>query len=195
MAKLKPRFGLGTGTASPVHGYAGERLWRRRTLWLVLLAVGLAWASEAPAQNRPLRSETVSGYAVALDGQTLQIDWQRVFRLWGIEAPDMRTWPWGAYARTALSALIGPGPVACRVVAGRVVAEGHGYRKFAICSNDTLHDIGAAALVVGYAVASRGDFYVDYEPEPNIQLTYDLREGFARSLRRGLWRDWPGFGK
>ena len=190
MAKLKPRFGLGTGTASPVHGYAGARLWRRRTLRLVLLAMGLAWASEAPAQNRPVRSETVSGHAVALDGQTLQIDGQRVFRLWGIDAPGMRSWPWGAYARTALSALIGPGPVACRVV-----AEDPHHRPVAICSSDTLQDIGASALVVGYAVASRRDFYVDYEPEPNIGLTYDLREEFARSLRRGLWGDWPGFGK
>ncbi len=102
----------------------------------------------------------------------------------------MRSWPWGAYARTALSALTGPG-----AVAWRIVAEDPRHRPVAICSSDTLQDIGASALVVGYAVASRGFTYGAFEPEPNIGLTYDLREEFARSLRRGLWRDWPGFGK
>ena len=189
MAKSQPRSGQGRKSPGPVCAPSGERRWRRRTLRLVLLAVGLAWATEAPAQHRTEPSRTVVGHAVALDGHTLLIDGQRL-RLWGIDAPGKRSWPWGAYARTALSALIGPGPVACRVV-----AEDRRHRPVAICSSDTLQDIGASALVVGYAVTSRRFTYGAHEPEPNIGLTYDLREEFARSLRAGLWRDWPGFGK
>ena len=189
MSKSEPRSRQGRGSPGPACVPPGVRLWQRRTLRLVLVAMGLAWASEAPAQPRPEPARTVVGHAVALDGHTLLIDGQHL-RLWGIDAPGMRSWPWGAYARTALSALIGPGPVACRVV-----AEDPHHRPVAICSSDTLQDIGATALVVGYAVTARHFTYGAREPEPNIGLTYDLREGFARSLRRGLWRDWPGFGK
>ncbi len=156
-----------------------------RPLLLALLALGLAWAADAGAQQTPESSDTISGHAVALDGDTLLIDGRRV-QLWGIDAPGMHSWPWGAYARTALATLIGPGPVACRVV-----AKDRHHRPFAICSSVTLHDIGAAALVVGYAVPHRRFTYGASAPEPNIGLTYDLREEFARSLRRGLWRDWP----
>jgi endonuclease YncB( thermonuclease family) len=189
MAKSKPRSGQGRGRPGPVCVPPGERVWRRRTLLLALLALGLAWAAEARAQHRPEISDAISGHAVALDGNTLLVEGRRV-RLWGIDAPGMRSWPWGAYARTALSALIGPGPVACRVV-----VEDRHHRPVAICSSDTLQDIGAAALVVGYAVTSRRSTFGAHEPEPNIGLTYDLREEFARGLRRGLWRDWPGLGK
>ena len=189
MPKSKSRAGQGRRGPGPVCGPPGEWLWQRRTLPLALLVLALAWASEAPAQHRPEPSRTVVGHAVALDGNTLLIDGLGV-RLWGIDAPGMRSWPWGAYARTALSALTGPGAVACRIV-----AEDPRHRPVAICSSDTLQDIGASALVVGYAVTSRRFSYGAFEPEPNIGLTYDLREEFARSLRRGLWRDWPGFGK
>ena len=58
-----------------------------------------------------------------------------------------------------------------------------------------MHDIGAAALLVGYAVPYRRFIYGAFDPEPNIGLPYGLREEFARSARRGLWRDWPGYGK
>ena len=178
MANIKARFGqLGA--------------WPRRAMLPALLAWALAWATEAGAQNPPPRPEIVSGHAVALDGHTLLIDGRRRVRLWGIDAPGMGSWPWGAYARTALSDLVGPGPVACRVVR----RERH-YSPVAICASDTLDDIGAAALVVGYAVTFRPDLYFAHdEPEPHIRLTYDLREEFARSQRRGLWRDWPGFGR
>ncbi len=189
MAKSKRHFGHGKGKPHPVDMLAGERAWRRRRLLLALMALGLAWPADAVAQQAPEPSRTVSGHAVALDGHTLLIDGRRV-RLWGIDAPGMRSWPWGAYARTALSALTGPGAVACRIV-----AEDPRHRPVAICSSDTLQDIGASVLVVGYAVTSRRFTYGAFEPEPNIGLTYDLREEFARSLRRGLWRDWPGFGK
>lgn len=189
MANSEPRSGQGRRSPGPVCVLPGARLWQRRTLLLALLALGLAWTAEARAQHRPEISDTISGHAVALDGNTLLVEGRRV-RLWGIDAPKMRAWPWGAYARTAVSGLIGPGPVACRVV-----AKDRHHRPVAICSSDTLQDIGASALVVGYAVTSRRFTYGAREPEPNIGLTYDLREEFARSLRRGLWRDWPGFGK
>ncbi len=190
MAKFKRHFGHGKEKSHPVDMHAGKRVWRRRRLLLALMALGLAWPADAIAQQTPEPSDTISGQAVALDGDTLLIDGRRV-RLWGIDAPEMRSsWPWGAYARTALAALIGPGPVTCRVV-----AKDRHHRPVAICSSVTLQDIGAAALVVGYAVPYRRFTYSASAPEPNIGLTYDLRAEFARSLRRGLWRDWPGFGK
>ena len=177
--------------ANIIARFGQDGAWSRRTLLVALLALVLGWAADAGAQNTPVRPEIVSGHAVALDGHTLKIDGRGRVRLWGIDAPGMGSWPWGAYARTALSDLIGPGPVACRVVR----REPH-YGPVAICASDTLDDIGAAALVVGYAVTNLPDlFSFAREPEPHIRLTYNLREEFARSQRRGLWRDWPGFGR
>jgi endonuclease YncB( thermonuclease family) len=151
-------------------------------LALLLLALpGAAQDTQIP--------ETITGPAVALDGDTLLIDGRRV-RLWGIDPPEIHSWPWGAYARTALATLIGPGPVTCRVV-----DRDRHHRPVAICSSVTLDDIGAAALVVGYAVPYRRFTYGPAVPEPNIGLTYDLREESARHARRGLWRDWPGYGR
>ena len=79
MAKSKQRFGRGTGKPHPVDVHVGERVWRRRRLLLALMALGLAWPADAVAQQTPEPSDTISGQAVALDGDTLLIDGRPAF--------------------------------------------------------------------------------------------------------------------
>ena len=122
----------------------------------------------------------VSGTAVVIDGDTLEVGRTRVrVRLHGIDAPESeqrcraggQSWDCGREATRALDRHIGLDPVACeeRDVDryGRVVA---------VCRLDG-RDVNAWMVAEGWALAYRR-YAMDYVDE----------EGGARAAKRGVWR-------
>ena len=105
--------------------------------WLFLMLAASAIAAEVPRH--------ISGPARIVDGDGLKIgQWE--IRLFGIDAPEMRSGPEGRRSRTALEDLIGSRRVDCDGLNfdryGRVVA---------ICRVDG-KDIGEEMLAIGQAV-------------------------------------------
>lgn len=157
-----------------------------------LIAGGPAAAFEAH------QGQLLEGKARALDGQTLLL-WpdSPVFgeaadgvavRLFGIMAPQLDDWPYGAQARATLDELLAAGSnyVTCRVQR----TDGFGL-PVAFCAPDGAEvDLGASLLARGWAVSRRDsldgrDIYVD------AQL-YLEAECAAAEHRFGLWATFGG---
>lgn len=112
--------------------------------------------------------------ADVIDGDTLRDAGARV-RLYGIDAPelaqscqrDMREWPCGAAAASALRTRIGRRAVTCNDRG----ADRYG-RRLAVCTVGVT-DLGAWMVRRGWAVA--------------IGPTYRAQEAVALHHRRGIW--------
>jgi len=123
----------------------------------------------------------VVGVARVIDGDTLDVDGQRI-RLFGIDAPegkqtcgrDGMSWLCGQEAGKFLRELVGDLTVICnerdRDRYGRTVA---------VCVIPNGGDLGAAMVAAGLALA-----YLRYGGK-----VYDQMEGEARGAKRGLWAD------
>ena len=152
-------------------------------------AAALCLALAAPLPGSAQDGTTIAGPAVALDGDTLWVEGTGKVRLWGISAPEMRDWPWGAYARGALDQLIGAGQVTCV----QVDRDRH-ERPVALCraDRDNGATLGQKMIDEGWAVAYR-IFTVDPPPPAaHSAEIFPQLEAVARKNRRGLWRNWPG---
>lgn len=145
---------------------------------LLALAAGPALAFE--------KGDVIEGPATALDGDTLWMNGTRV-RLWGIDAPEMSVWPYGAWARSGLDLIIEGSVIACQVVA----VDRH-KRPVAICKNKTKkRELGILMLEAGMVVVYRR-FTV--EPPPGLAelaSVYDAGERSAQVHGRGIWSDPP----
>lgn len=139
---------------------------------LSLLAALLAIA--AILEWRRVGQNDYSGFAVAIDGDSLRLD-GRELRLKGLDAPEYRQTcadaagaesDCGRQARRALADLLRRGPVSC------AERELDRYGRGLVACSIGGEDIGATLVRQGMAVA-----YGDYERE----------EEEARSARRGLW--------
>ncbi len=162
---------------------------------LVILFALLLSAAPAVAQE----PEIISGPAVALDGDTLLI-WPEPsqdlpkgatlvpvkVRIFGIDAPEMRDWPFGAYARAALDGILQDAPANCQIVD----RDSH-KRPVGICLNFAGTDLGSAMIGRGQAVAYRIFTYAAGAPV-GVGARYDGVEADARAARRGIWRDYDG---
>jgi endonuclease YncB( thermonuclease family) len=135
-----------------------------------ILAILLAFTGPAAAQ--------VSGWAVPIDGDTIEIMGERV-RLHGIDAPESDqkctdaagvAYPCGEQATRALRALIDGQNVSCR----QTDTDKYG-RIVAVCRRGEV-DLNAAMVREGWAVA-----YVEYATD------YVAEEAQAKSARRGIW--------
>ena len=153
---------------------------------LILIALACMPAQAAERGNR------LEGQAVALDGDTLMLDGQRI-RLWGIDAPEMTVWPWGPWARGFIDDFVQAGPVSCEVV-GR-----HNKRLVATCSRPSLDgddpegrvDLGRMLLAYGYAVVYRR-FTADANGRlGEVATAYDQAEREAKTLKQGIWKSYP----
>jgi endonuclease YncB( thermonuclease family) len=128
--------------------------------------------------------ETVSGVAVAEDGDTVIISNQSI-DLWGVEAPNLDNSD-GWYSRAALDRFIGEdGELVCIIKVKRRRA-----RDQAICSNKRVGDLGRAMLQNGWAVVARHDKR-NMEVDSALAGVYDRTEQRAREGRLGLWTNYP----
>ena len=122
---------------------------------------------------------TISGSAVVVDGDTIDIDGQRI-RLEGIDAPetaqtclapDGSPWPCGRAASKALSAMVNSKDVSCDSTGN----DKYG-RFLGICYADG-QDLNAAMIDAGMAWA-----FVRYS------MIYASRETAARASKIGVWQ-------
>ena len=123
-------------------------------------------------------SETVSGRARVIDGDTIEVAGARI-RLHGIDTPERgqhcraggKLWPCGAFATRALEDRISGRPVACegkdRDRYGRIVA---------VCRLGG-EDLNAWMVSQGWALAYR-----------RYSRAYVVEEGSAKKAGLGLWR-------
>jgi len=119
---------------------------------------------------------------VSLDGDTIKAANGAEYRLFGIDAPELKqtcteaggkTWLCGRAAKAKLTTLINRGNVACEPRAedrfGRIVA---------VCSAEGVPDIGEAMVRDGYAVDLGGA----------AGHPYRNAEAEAKAAKRGIWR-------
>jgi endonuclease YncB( thermonuclease family) len=120
-------------------------------------------------------------HIVSIDGDSLRAANGAEYRLFGIDAPELKqtceeangkTWLCGRAAKAKLTTLMKGGNVMCeekdKDPYGRVVA---------VCSAEGVLDLGEAMVLAGYAIdlASQGNPYAQAETE-------------AREGKRGIWR-------
>src|SRR5688572_22144707 len=137
----------------------------------LLLTLALACA---PA---PALAQAISGPAVAIDGDTLDMTGFRI-RLFGVDAVELsqtcerggEAWRCGEDARAQLGAFVAGLTVTCE----QRDTDAYG-RMVAVCRADDL-DLSAAMARAGYAVALT-DFSGAYVPSVDA----------ARALRAGIW--------
>ncbi len=136
-----------------------------------------------PEAPKP-RQDIVSGFAVAMDGDTVMIE-KRNLDLWGIEAPSLSSSD-GWFSRAALDRFIGEGgELVCVVKVKR-----RKRRDQAICSNNKVGDVGRAMLQNGWAVVNRVD-KKGQDVDSVLAGVYDRTEKRARDARIGLWTNYP----
>lgn len=141
---------------------------------LIALAVALL-AAPGPADAG--RARVMTGEALALDGDTILLDLEKI-RLIGMDAPELRqtcrrqgeVWPCGVAARDALAGLIEGQALTCEL-SGR---QSYG-RALAVCRAAGV-DIGAWLVGQGLAVI-----------DPRFSTAYRPIEDRARLARRGVW--------
>ena len=142
---------------------------------LFLAALGCVWF--APAASSIQGNERLSGIAIVLDGDTIEVEAVRI-RLYGIDAPEgaqrcnglKQDWQCGRAATRALERMTRGKTLSC---AGRGVDD-YG-RLLAVCHVDGI-DVGASLVRQGFAWAfvKYSKIYVDDERQ-------------AREARRGVF--------
>ena len=119
---------------------------------------------------------------VSVDGDSLRGGDGTDYRLFGIDAPELKqtcwelggkTWLCGRAAKTALTKLIKGGDVACEVKG----TDRYG-RKVAKCSAHGVPDLSEAMVLKGYAIDLGG----------KTGYAYASAESKARAEKRGIWR-------
>jgi endonuclease YncB( thermonuclease family) len=162
---------------------------RGRALFgMMALAIVAIVAVASPASAQPFSvAETVSGPAVAEDGDTMCIAGRRV-RLASIDAPETRqmceradgsAWPCGRDATDAMTALVQRRTVTCQAWTGD--PEDSRGRMVGVCTVGG-RDVGVALLERGLAIAvSR---FTDGRPWAAAYLAAEAR---ARREGAGMW--------
>lgn len=166
---------------------------RRRTI-AAMTRLAIIFALMLSAAPAVAQEPVILGDAVALDGDTLLIDGGKV-RIFGIDAPEMRDWPLGAYARAALDGILQGGPVTCLIV-----HHDRHKRPVGFCGTAANADIATAMISRGWAVPYRLFTYGRVEDDTPLArdaiaamaAAYDAAEADARTARRGIWRDYDG---
>ena len=150
-----------------------ERRWYAQVMRFALFVLTVALLASAPAL-----AQTITGPARVIDGDTLDIDGQRI-RPHGIDAPEKTQtcriegtpWACGIAAWGELVQLVAGKDVSCEM---RDIDRYS--RVVAVCSADG-ENINAAMVAQGWALAYL-QFSDDYVPQ----------EGKAREAHLGMWR-------
>lgn len=151
---------------------------------LAAVAVSGGVSTGHASPDLPKKGSTVTGIAVAIDGDTLMMEDGLRVRLADVSAPEADNWPWGPRARAVLDRVIGTpddprGPVTCTVT-----GRSH-KRAVARCVNGRGENLAAAVVRSGYGMSWRTYAYPD-GPGGDLHLL-DRAEIDARGLGRGVW--------
>jgi len=170
-------------------------------IFLALALVTAPMAAQGQTWRDAVREQvaggtTIEGRAIAVDGKTISLTTKDRYDipspmkidLWGVEVPELKAWPWGAWSRAYLDILVRDyKEVKCEV---KFRLKDHiNAQCFVLIRDkptDTPYqlDIGAQLITAGLAVESRllsAGYYSDHETK-------------AREGRRGIWKDAP-FGR
>lgn len=120
-------------------------------------------------------------HIVSIDGDSLRAGNGAEYRLFGIDAPELKqtceeangkSWLCGRAAKAKLTTLMKGGNVTCE----EKTKDRYG-RVIAVCSAEGVLDLGEAMVLDGYAID------LDSEGSP-----YKQAEAEAREAKRGIWR-------
>jgi endonuclease YncB( thermonuclease family) len=136
------------------------------------------WLFAALVVCQPVGAATLAGRASVIDGDTIEIQGQRI-RLYGIDAPESRqlceaagqAWRCGQRAALALSDHIGQRTVDC------AARDTDRYGRVVAVSRAGGEDLNAWLVSQGWALAYR-----------HYSTAYVGEEDAAREARRGIWR-------
>ena len=151
--------------------------------WSLMDALRYGRSNIKPSRLRTLTETKIVGVPTVIDGDTLIIDDTRI-RLWGIDAPELdqtcryadgASYPCGSLARQKLDARINRQTLHCEHIETDVYD-----RKVSRCLTQSGNDIAAWMVNEGMAKA-----YTTYTH------TYLSFENYARSIRRGFWKNGP----
>jgi endonuclease YncB( thermonuclease family) len=137
----------------------------------------MSFAALALAASTVIAGSHLSGPARVIDGDTIALGKMSV-RISGIDAPERDQMcqqgsvavACGRQATSTLRAIIGAAPVQCSVI------DIDRYERPVATSSVGSHDIGAAMVVAGWAIA-----FTRYSDR------YLTEQSTARAARRGLW--------
>lgn len=138
-------------------------------------------------------ANSIVGSASAIDGHSILLTPNEryddreplIVRLWGVQVPDARMWPWGPWSRSRLDLLLRDvDSVECEVKFRRpneIMA-----RCFALVRDKPTDrpvgvDIAGALVVAGLAVEDRA----------TSRGTYSAYERKAQEGKKGIWKDLP----
>lgn len=159
-----------------------------------MAAQGQTWRDAA--SEKIAGGTTIDGRAIAVDGKTISLTTKDRYdipspmkiALWGVAAPDLNSWPWGAWSRAYLDILLRENKeVRCEVKSrweDYINAQCFLLVRDKPADYPIQLDIGRQLIFSGYAVESRlvtGQYYADVEIK-------------AREGKRGIWKDAP-FGR
>ena len=167
-------IGAGVWWSAPGAGSISSRS------WLSLPDLGLSETTESISKLSPFASQSLTGRAGAVSGDTLTLQGKTV-QLAGIEAPELaqrcrdarrRRWRCGSSARSALGRLVAGKTVTCSISA-------HDKSKQIMTGRCKVgdRDLGQRLVSRGHVFAS-GGFYASYASA----------EREARRAKRGIWR-------
>jgi endonuclease YncB( thermonuclease family) len=164
-----------------------------RKLFYLALLIGLisVWALSdtlfPPEVINAPNAKVRDGDTLSLNGHTQELKEEKIFRLYGIDAPEYRQmckdangkdWPCGKAARAQLEAFVLSGSIKCIPQA----QDRYG-RSVARCSSATVPDLSHAMVHAGLAVSPEAS-----APERIGSNPYADAQDQARTAKRGIWQ-------
>ena len=146
---------------------------------LVVLGLVLLFERYCTAQVEPFGPDA---RIVSIDGDSLRAANGDEYRIFGIDAPELkqsckeangRSWACGRAAKVKLTKLLKGGGVACKVR-----DKDRFGRYVAVCSAEGVPDLGEALVRDGYAIDLGRKF----------GNPYAIEEAEAKAHKRGIWR-------
>ena len=175
-SSTSPRSSTTSRTQSPKKALA-QQLGKIAAL-VILVALVLLFQRYCTVEPEPFGPEA---NIISIDGDSLRAGNGAEYRIFGIDAPELkqtceeangREWLCGRAAKVRLTKLI-KGGVTCEIKS----TDRYG-RNIAVCSANGVPDLGEALVRDGYAIdlgGQTGYAYADAESE-------------AREAKRGIWR-------
>lgn len=176
-SSTSPRSSTTSRTQSPKKALA-QQLGKIAAL-VILVALVLLFQRYCTVEPEPFGPEA---NIISIDGDSLRAGNGAEYRIFGIDAPELkqtceeangREWLCGRAAKVRLTKLIKGGGVTCEIKSTDRYS-----RNIAVCSANGVPDLGEALVRDGYAIDLGGQ----------TGYAYADAESKARKAKRGIWR-------